>query len=121
MGVGYFTKVSERHGEFWRYVVCHALRPRDLRPGNSQPNDYVPWQDAWPRRFLHNAGFSGDRRHFALSRWGLALLMGRGAVACAAACGSAHICKLKVCHLRLVHCRMQYATSTLLTSLGPLK
>ena len=50
---------------------------------------------------LPEVGFSDDHCHFALSGWGLALLMGACDVACEAACGFAQVCKLKVYCLRL--------------------
>ena len=62
-------------------------------------------------------GFSDDR-HFALSSWGL---IGVCAVACAAACGSGQICKLKVYRLHLDQRRIRYVPGTVPTSLGPLK
>ena len=33
MGVGYFTKVSEKWTKYPRYVVHHAIRSEDQRPG----------------------------------------------------------------------------------------
>ena len=47
MGVGYFTKVSEKQTEFLRYVVRHTLRPEDQRPGGMHAGFYVPRQPAW--------------------------------------------------------------------------
>ena len=65
-------------------------------------------------------GFSDDCHHFALSGWGLALLMGVCAIACATACSSAQVHKLKVCCVRLDRCRMWYMQGKLPTSPGPL-
>ena len=60
------------------------------------------------------------RRHFALTGWGLAWLMGICAVTCAAACGLVQVGKLKVYHLVLRNRRPHYAPGTLATTLGPL-
>ena len=63
---------------------------------------------------------SDDRHHFALTGWGLAWLMGIGAVTCAAACGSVEVGKLNV-SLALRHRRLHYASGTLPTTLGTLQ
>ena len=119
-GVGYFSKISEK----WTEYLCHAVReglyPEDQRPGAPDPTAYVPRQPAAPHGFLPEVAFRDDRRHFALTGWGLAWLMGIYAVTCAAACGSVQVGKLKVYHLVLRNCRLHYAPGTLPTPLGPL-
>ena len=96
MGVGCFTKVSEKRTEYLWYVVCHTLHPEARCTSGPQPISYVLQQPAWPHRVLPEVGFSDDCHHFALSGWGLALLM-----ACAATCGSPQVRKLKVHSLLL--------------------
>ena len=87
--VGYFSKVSEKRTEYLRHAVREALYPEDRRPRAPDKASYVPRQPAAPHRFLPDVAFSDDRRHFAVTGWGLASLMGICAVTCAAACGSA--------------------------------
>ena len=88
-----------------------ALERRTQRP-TSQPTA--------PHGFLPEVTFNDDRRHFALTGWGLAWLMGMCAVTCAAACGSVQVGKLKVYHLVLHNRRLHHAPGTLPTTLGPL-
>ena len=71
-GVGYFSKVSEKWTEYLRHAVREGLYPEDRRPGAPDPASYVPRQPAAPHGFLPEVAFSNDRRHFALSGWGLA-------------------------------------------------
>ena len=119
--MGYFSKVSEKRTEYPRHAVREGLYPEDGRPGAPDPASYVPRQPAAPHGFLPEVAFSDDRRHFALSGWGLAWLMGICAVTCAAACGSVQVGKLKVYRLVLRHRRLHYASGTLPTTLGPLQ
>ena len=85
--VGYFSKVSKKRTEYLRHVVREGVYPEDQRPGAPDPASYVPRQPAAPHGFLQEVAFSDDRRHFTLTGWGLARLMGICAVTCAAACG----------------------------------
>ena len=96
MGVGYFTKVSEKRTKSLQYGPPHST-PRGPTP-RWPTRSVAPTScsSQWPHRMLPEVGFSNDHRHFVLSGWGLALLMGMCAVACAAACGSAQACKLMV-------------------------
>ena len=120
-GVGCFSKVSEKRSEYLRHAVREGLYPKNGRPGAPDPASYVPQQPAAPHGFLPEVAFSDDRRHLALSGWGLAWLMGICAVTCAAACGSVQVGKLKVYRLFLRHRRLHYASGTLPTTLGPLQ
>ena len=75
MDVGDLTKVSEKRTEVLRDVVRHSMRPEDMRPGKPLPGAYVPQQPTWPNSVLPEVGFGNDCCHFALSGWGLTLLM----------------------------------------------
>ena len=116
--MGYFSKISEKRPDYLRHAVREGLHPDDQRPGAPDPATYIPRQPAAPHGFLPEAAFTDDNRHFALTGWGLAWLMGIFAVMCAVACGSLQVGKLKVYHLVLR--RPHYAPGTLPTPLGPL-
>ena len=119
-GVGYFSKVSEKPTEYLRHAVREGLHAEDGRPRALDPACYVPRQPVAPHGYLPEVAFSGDRRHFALTGWGLAWLMGMCALTCAGTCGSVQVEKLKVHCLVLRHRRLHYASGTLPTTMGPL-
>ena len=58
--------------------------PEDQHPGCPPASSYIPRQPAWHHLVLPELGFSNNRRHFVLNRWGFMLLMGACDVACAA-------------------------------------
>ena len=92
--------------------------PRTGDPGRRTRRPTSRGSPRPPHGFLPEVAFSDDRRHFALSGWGLAWLLGICAVTCAAACGSVQVGKLKVYRLVLRHRRLHYASGTLPTTLG---
>ena len=108
-GVGYFSKVSEKRTEYLRHAVREGLYPEDRRPRVPDPASYVPRQPAAAHSFPPEVAFSDDRRHFALTGWGMTWLMGICAVTCVAACGSVQVRKLKLYRLALRHRRLHYA------------
>ena len=117
--MGYFSQISEKRTEYLRHAVCEGLYLEDRRPGAPDPASCVPQQPAAPQGFLPEVAFSDDHRHFALTGWGLAWLMGICAVPCTAACGSVHVGKLKVYHPIVRSRRLHNAPGTLPMTLGP--
>ena len=71
-GLGYFSKISEKRTEYPRHAVREGLYPEDRRLGAPDQASYVPRQPAAPHGSPPAVAFSDDRRHFALTGWGLA-------------------------------------------------